>query len=389
MNTSFPFIDLITGRFHTVSQINRRIKQAVEEEVGYEDLWVVGEISDFREHRASGHWYFSLKDEESQIGAVAFRWVTQYIKFKPEIGMEVICCGRVEVYEKGGKYQIIVRYVEPRGVGAGQIALEQLKEKLLQEGLLDPSRKRAIPFFPQRIGVVTSPSGAAIRDVLKVLGRRFPNLEVIISPTRVQGQEAPREIVQALERLYLIPGLDLIIVARGGGSKEDLWAFNEEAVARKIAASPIPVISAIGHEIDITISDLVADVRASTPSMAAEIAVKEKDTLVQELVQIRARIAVFLEKILNSYRRDLVQTQAGLFRSTESRIKAAVSELEALSGRLDVLSPLKVLERGYSITHKLPSMEIVKESKELAMGDEIIIRLYRGKARCRVEETED
>jgi len=389
MNTSFPFIDLITGRFHTVSQINRRIKEAVEEGVGCEDLWIVGEISDFREHRASGHWYFSLKDEESQIGAVAFRWVNQYIKFRPEVGMEVICCGRVEVYEKQGKYQIIVKYVEPRGVGAGQIALEQLKERLLQEGLLDPSRKRPIPFLPQRIGVVTSPSGAAIRDILKVLGRRFPNLEVIISPTRVQGQEAPKEIVGALERLYLIPGLDLIIMARGGGSKEDLWAFNEEVVARKIAASPIPVVSAVGHEIDITISDLVADVRASTPSMAAEIAVREKDALVQEFVEIRARMAVSLEKILNLYGRDLLRIQTDLFRSMEGRVKSAVSELEVLSGKLDALSPLKVLDRGYSITHRTPSMKIVKESKELAIGDEVIIRLYRGKARCRVEETED
>jgi len=210
--------------------------------------------------------------------------------------MEVICCGQVGVYEKQGIYQINVRYIEPKGVGAQALALEQLKERLLAEGLFAEERKRPLPFLPQKIGVVTSPSGAAIRDILKVIGRRFPNLHILISPTRVQGKEAPQDIVRALKRLYGIEGIDLIIVARGGGSKEDLWAFNEEAVAREISMSPVPVISAVGHEIDITISDLVSDMRASTPSMAAEIAVREMSELIDELKDLEIKMAMMLEK---------------------------------------------------------------------------------------------
>ncbi|HJZ05404.1 MAG TPA: exodeoxyribonuclease VII large subunit, partial [Patescibacteria group bacterium] len=281
------FINLITGEICTVSELTARIKEVIEEGVGYEYIWVVGEISNFRGNYTSGHWYFSLKDEDSQISAVCFRGMNQFIKFRPENGMEVICCGQVSVYEKQGVYQLNVRYIEPKGVGAQALALEQLKERLLAEGLFAQERKRPLPFLPQKIGVVTSPTGAAIRDILKVLGRRFPNLLILISPTRVQGEEAPKDIVKALRRLYQIAELDLIIVARGGGSKEDLWAFNEEIVAREIYNSPVPVISAVGHEIDITISDLVADLRASTPSMAAEIAVREKNKLIQELNDLR------------------------------------------------------------------------------------------------------
>ena len=383
------FINLITGEICTVSELTARIKEVIEEGVGYEYIWVVGEISNFRGNYTSGHWYFSLKDEDSQISAVCFRGMNQFIKFRPENGMEVICCGQVSVYEKQGVYQLNVRYIEPKGVGAQALALEQLKERLLAEGLFAQERKRPLPFLPQKIGVVTSPTGAAIRDILKVLARRFPNLHVLISPTRVQGEEAPKDIVKALRRLYQIAGLDLIIVARGGGSKEDLWAFNEEIVAREIYNSPVPVISAVGHEIDITISDLVADLRASTPSMAAEIAVREKSKLIQELNDLRERTVFGLKRLVEFYAKDISRIQSELGRFIRFKLDSSILELRALSGKLDALSPLNVLERGYSITYKLPLMAVIKESKELKTGDKVSVRFHRGKAKCLVEDTED
>jgi exodeoxyribonuclease VII large subunit len=389
MNDYPSFLNLITGEIYTVSTLTARIKEIIEEEIGYDYVWVAGEISNFRDNYASGHWYFSLKDKRSQISAVCFKGSNQYIKFRPENGMEVICCGQIGVYEKQGIYQINVIYIEPKGVGAQALALEQLKEKLLAEGLFALERKRPLPFLPEKIGVVTSPSGAAIRDILKVLGRRFPNLEILISPTRVQGEDAPREIVKALNRLYQIDGIDLIILARGGGSKEDLWAFNEEAVAREIVKSPVPVVSAVGHEIDITISDLVADVRVSTPSMAAEIAVREKSELVDDLRDLKERITMSLKKRVELHRRDLSQMQSDMARMIRRKLDAASLELEAISGKMDALSPLKVLERGYSIAYKLPFMTVIKGSKELQPEDEVLIRFHSGKARCSVKETED
>jgi exodeoxyribonuclease VII large subunit len=389
MNDYPSFLSLIRGEIYTVSGLTARIKDVIEAEVGYDYIWVVGEISNFRGNYSSGHWYFSLKDEDSQISAVCFKWMNQYIRFRPENGMEVICCGQVGVYEKQGVYQINVRYIEPKGIGAQALALEQLKERLLSEGLFAEERKRPLPFLPQKIGIVTSPSGAAIRDILKVLGRRFPNLHILVSPTRVQGDEAPQEIVRALRRLYGIEGIDLIIVARGGGSKEDLWAFNEEAVAREISASPVPVISAVGHEVDITISDLVADMRASTPSMAAEIAVREKSELIEELKDLEIRMVMALKKRIEFYEKDISRIQFDLQRAIWIKLDAATLELQALSGKMDALSPLKVLERGYSIAYKLPSMEVIKESKELKSGDEVLIKFHIGKAKCSVQDIED
>ncbi len=389
MNDYPSFLSLIRGEIYTVSGLTARIKEVIEENVGYDYIWVVGEISNFRGNYSSGHWYFSLKDEGSQISAVCFKGMNQYIRFRPENGMEVICCGQVGVYEKQGIYQINVRYIEPKGVGAQALALEQLKERLLAEGLFAEEKKRPLPFLPQRIGVVTSPSGAAIRDILKVLGRRFPDLHILVSPTRVQGKDAPQDIVRALKRLYGIGGIDLIIVARGGGSKEDLWAFNEEAVAREISVSPVPVISAVGHEIDITISDLVADQRASTPSMAAEIAVREKSELTEELKGLEGRMAMALKKRIEFYDKDTSRIRSDLLRAVQIKLDASASELQALSGKMDALSPLKVLERGYSIAHKLPSMEVIKASRELKSRDEVLIKFHIGKARCLVEDIED
>ena len=328
-----------------------------------------------------------MKDDKSQVSAVCFKWANQYIKFIPENGMEVVCCGQISVYEKQGVYQINVRYIEPKGVGAQALALEQLKEKLLAEGLFDPGRKRPIPFLPQRIGIVTSPTGAAIKDILNVLERRFPNLEVYISPARVQGDEAPKEIVNALSLLYERKDLDLIIVARGGGSKEDLWAFNEEIVVRKIADSTVPLISAIGHEIDITISDLVSDLRASTPSVAAELAVREKELLEKEIFEMQSNINLALINKIENLSEEIDQYFNDMTQLVEIKMELADSELSLLSGKLDVLSPLKVLKRGYSITYRLPQNEVVISSRQLKVGDDLRVKFKTGETICSVKET--
>jgi len=381
------FQDLIKGQIYSVSELNQRIKDALELEFEYQYVWLQGEISNFKGNYASGHWYFSLKDDKSQVSAVCFKWANQYIKFIPENGMEVVCCGQISVYEKQGVYQINVRYIEPKGVGAQALALEQLKEKLLAEGLFDPGRKRPIPFLPQRIGIVTSPTGAAIKDILNVLERRFPNLGVYISPARVQGDEAPKEIVNALSLLYERKDLDLIIVARGGGSKEDLWAFNEEIVVRKIADSTVPLISAIGHEIDITISDLVSDLRASTPSVAAELAVREKELLEKEIFEMQSNINLVLINKIENLSEEIDQYFNDMTQLVEIKMELADSELSLLSGKLDVLSPLKVLKRGYSITYRLPQNEVVISSRQLKVGDDLRVKFKTGETICSVKET--
>jgi exodeoxyribonuclease VII large subunit len=389
MEDTLSFQELFKSQIYTVSELNARIKETIEEDIGFEYIWVVGEISNFKGNYTSGHWYFSLKDASSQISAVCFKWANQAIKFIPENGMEVICSGQVGVYEKQGVYQLNVKDMEPKGVGAQALALEQLKEKLLAEGLFNLERKRPLPFLPQRIGIVTSPTGAAVKDILKVLDVRFPNLEILISPARVQGDEAPKEIVSALKRLYRLQGIDLIILARGGGSKEDLRAFNDESLAREIAKSPVPVVSAVGHEIDITIADLVADVRAATPSNAAELVVREKAELLRDLGELRGKIAFALQNRIELHAREIDQLQSDMVRMVQIKLDNAVSETGALAGKLDALSPLKVLDRGYSITYKIPTLNVVKDSKELRRGDEVLINFNSGKARCSVTETED
>ncbi|MCI0482081.1 MAG: exodeoxyribonuclease VII large subunit [Candidatus Dadabacteria bacterium] len=389
MEDTLSFQELFKSQIYTVSGLNARIKETIEEELGFEYVWVAGEISNFKGNYTSGHWYFSLKDETSQISAVCFKWANQAIKFIPENGMEVICSGLVGVYEKQGVYQLNVRDMEPKGVGAQALALEQLREKLLAEGLFNPERKRPLPFLPRRIGIVTSPTGAAVKDILKVLDSRFPNLEILISPARVQGDEAPGDIISSLKKLYRLPGIDLIILARGGGSKEDLRAFNDETLAREIAKSPVPVVSAVGHEIDITIADLVADVRAATPSNAAELVVREKAELLQDIAELKAKIAFALLNRVEFHAREIDQMQSDMVRLFQIKLDNAVSETGALAGKLDALSPLKVLDRGYSITYKLPSMKTVKDSKQLKRGDKVLITFNSGKARCSVTETED
>jgi len=246
---------LFERKVYTVSELTKKIRETLE--VNFDLIWVTGEISNLRTP-SSGHYYFTLKDKESQIKAVLFRPQLRFLKFLPQDGMDIICYGRLTVYEKRGEYQIIIEYLEPKGIGALSFAFEQLKEKLSKEGLFDQAHKKPIPFLPKRIGIITSPTGAAIRDMIQIIGRRFSNLEIYIYPVRVQGEEAPSEIVRAIYEMNQWGKVDVIILGRGGGSLEDLWAFNTEEVARAIFDSKIPIISAVGHEIDFTIADFVA-----------------------------------------------------------------------------------------------------------------------------------
>ncbi len=376
-------------KIYSVSELNSSIKEAIELEFGGGTIWVAGEISDFKGHYASGHWYFSLKDKNSQISAACFRSSNQRIKFTPENGMDVICAARVGVYEKNGVYQIYVSDMEPKGVGADALALEKLKQKLSEEGLFDLSKKRPLPFLSRKIGVVTSPSGAAVRDFIKVVHRRFPDVEVVISPASVQGDGAPGEIAAALERLYSMEALDLVVVTRGGGSKEDLIAFNDEGVARKIAASPLPVISAVGHEVDVTIADLVADVRAATPSMAAELAVREKRDVTEDLAQLRRRLDFSLTSRVDMFSMQLDGFANSFRYHMTSRIENLERRVENYSGKLTSLNPLGVLQRGYAIVSKEKSGEIVEDSRTLEERERLVLRLGRGRAFCSVEGTEN
>lgn len=375
-------------KIYSVSQLNSAVKRAVDLQFGGISVLVAGEISGFKGHYASGHWYFSLKDGESQISAVCFKTANQRIRFDPENGTEVICGGRLGVYEQRGSYQLYVETMEPKGVGMEALALEKLKLKLLEEGLFEASRKRPLPFLSQKIGVVTSPSGAAVRDVIKVVYRRSSNVEVIVSPASVQGENAPMEIVRALDRLYRMDALDLVVVTRGGGSKEDLKAFNDEAVVRKIAASPLPVVSAVGHETDVTLADLAADVRAATPSVAAELAVREKSEIAGDLRLLRKRLDRALSNRVEMFSMRL-DSLAGAFRHhMTSRLERLERDIENCSARLGSLNPFGVLERGYAIVSEEKTGRVVEDSSALGKKDKVVVRFHRGRAFCTVDATE-
>jgi len=356
-------MDLFSTReILTVSELTRQIQDVLE--ATFDQLWVEGEVSNLR-RPASGHLYFTLKDEESQIRAVLFRPAARALKFDLEDGMHILCRARMNVYKPRGEYQLILDYAEPRGVGALQIAFEQLKAKLQAEGLFDPVHKKPLPFLPSRIAVVTSPSGAVIRDILNITKRRFPSVDILIAPVRVQGAEAAAEIVEALDRLNEMPGIDVIIVARGGGSLEDLMAFNDEGVARAIFASRVPVVSAVGHEIDFTIADFVADVRAPTPSAAAELVVPLRSDLVQQVRALRGRFVQAAERFLRlrrqrlevlaervrDPRRRLVDLRlalderfAGLTASLTRRLRTERERLRRFDTHLQYLSPAAKVE---------------------------------------------
>ncbi len=397
----------IPQNIYTVAQLTREIKGLIEGH--FPSVWVVGEVSNFRAH-SSGHFYFTLKDGEAQLPAVMFRGANRFLKFKPEDGMEVIANGRVSVYEARGNYQVIVESLEPKGIGALQLAYDQLKKQLEAEGLFDSVRKRPLPFLPQTVGIVTSPTGAVIRDIIHILGRRAPQVHILLFPVNVQGETAAPEIAAAIEQVNRHGEAEVLIVGRGGGSLEDLWAFNTEVVARAIFSSKIPVISAVGHETDFTIADFVADLRAPTPSAAAELAVPVTRDLLASLKDQQRKIHRLMIQALEARRQNLkfcvshlkhprklleewAQRLDGLFTGLEARIQHLLKDRRGyflqLSGRLDALSPLAVLSRGYSIVRKMLSDgsegPVVKDAAQVSPGDPLGITLRQGRLRAEVK----
>lgn len=434
----------------TVSELTFHIKDLLEGE--FPDIWVRGEISNFKRH-SSGHWYFTLKDAHAQLPCVCFRLQNRLIRFRPEDGLEVYARGRLSVFEKRGEYRLLVAYMEPVGIGSLQLAFEQLKARLAAEGLFDPARKRPLPLTPRKIGVITSPTGAAIRDILRILKRRNRGIDVLICPVRVQGEGAAQEIAEAIRLMNQRDDLDVLIVGRGGGSIEDLWAFNEEIVARAIFDSRIPIISAVGHETDFTIADFVADVRAPTPSAAAEMVAARRDELIGRFAALELRLVKAARYLLVRWRERLSQLHArpGFMRARTivqqawqrvddldyrlqiamtRRVRAARERLAALSmrftaqrpsrrlaemrgrlailqnrmnatirerlhtcrrhlslavGKLDALSPLAVLSRGYAIVWNEQHV-ILRDAAEVRVGERLRIRLFKGQLKAVTEE---
>jgi exodeoxyribonuclease VII large subunit len=434
---------------YSVGELNARIRDLLENELM--TVWVEGEISNARVWN-TGHMYFTLKDSGSQIKAVMFRSALRYLKFKAEDGLTVVARGKVSVYDPKGEYQIICEHLEPKGLGSLQQAFEQLKKKLQAEGLFDAARKRPLPALPRRIGIVTSLDGAALRDIVRVLRRRYPNAHLVLSPTRVQGEGAGREVAHAIRKIARIEGVDVVILARGGGSLEDLWAFNEEVLARVIVECPVPIISGVGHETDFTIADFVADLRAPTPSAAAELVVKRKDEFFGHIDRIaerldaaihhrlrrmetrlhvlearpgyagyRGRIAVrgrhvselaaalrrrmdqslarvsrrhqLLRRSLDTFdprhrlaavRTRLVARDGQLRAAARRRLTAWQGRFGALAARIEGLSPLAVLGRGYSVTWDASRTRIIRDAATLTPGDEVSVTLERGVFDARV-----
>jgi exodeoxyribonuclease VII large subunit len=444
-------MELLLRYILTVSELTREIKDILEDK--FPNVWVEGEISNLR-IPPSGHIYFTLKDDSSQIRAVLFKIRARTLRFVPEDGLHIICRGRVSLYEKRGDYQLILESIEPKGIGAFQLAFLQLKEKLEKEGLFDPAQKKTIPMVPQKIGIVTSPTGAVIQDMLHILERRFENLHILLYPVRVQGKGASSEIAEAIKYFNKWTKIDVIIVGRGGGSLEDLWAFNEEVVARAIYHSKIPIISAVGHETDYTVADFVADLRAPTPSAAAELVVRDKREMKNILHYLGGRLENQMLQNLQGYRThlshlrkifkepgkrieeyflrvdDLVNrlrlltswtlkrrgekflhlSESLLLRNPIQRVKnlrffilegekrlvknikysieIQRQRVEGILGKLDSLSPLSILQRGYSITRKLPALQILRDASHVKEGDKVEVKLYQGTLLCDVEKTE-
>ncbi len=393
----------------TVSQLNEYIKLLLDSQPSLHQVYVRGEISNLKEY-SSGHIYFTLKDEASLIRAVMFRGYAQRLKFRPENGMRVVIRGNVSVYPRDGQYQLYAEQIDPDGVGALYVAYEQLKAKLESEGLFDASRKRPIPKFPMRVGIVTSPSGAAVRDMINVTRRRCPLTELVIYPSAVQGSEAPPQLIAGIRHFSEAGDVDLVIIGRGGGSLEDLWAFNNEQLAREIAASRVPVISAVGHETDFTICDFVADHRAPTPSAAAELAVPDCNELRLSLSTMADRYAGILlnriaadrqrlrslsdsrtllnpELILNDRRQHLDHCSEKLDSGFSAIVSQKRADLREISAKLGSLSPLAVLSRGYgAVTDS--NGHIIKAASELSLGQEVNIRFSDGQASAKIVKKE-
>jgi exodeoxyribonuclease VII large subunit len=442
-----------TRRVLTVSELTGALRDLLE--TTFPEVWVEGELSNAKVWN-TGRLYFTLKDGSAQIKGVMFRSALRYLKFKPEDGLHVVVRGRISVYDPKGEYQIVAEHLEPHGFGPLQLAFEQLKKKLAVEGLFEAARKRGLPSLPRRIGVVTSIDGAALRDIIRVLRRRYPNAHVVIAPCRVQGDNAAGEIVRALRQIARIDGVDVVIVARGGGSFEDLWAFNEEKVARAIAASPVPIISGVGHETDFTIADFVADVRAATPSAAAELVVRRKDEffgnidrlgnrlggaihgrisrlesrlnalaarpgyagfqgrvamrgrhvaeLTASLRQVvvsafgrRTRSHQLLLRALDLFdprhrlaaiRTRLVERDGALAKALTRRLHVADTRFKSVVGRLEGLSPLAVLGRGYAVAWDESRTRILRDASLVKVGENIHVTLERGELGCQVANTE-
>lgn len=391
---------------YSVTQINDEIKTILED--SYPSVWICGEISSFKTY-SSGHMYFNLKDENSQISAVMFSGYNQKLKFTPKDGMQVVVYGKITTYLQRGTYQIQVYSMKEQGVGILQEKFEKLKEKLLKEGLFENSHKKQIPYFVNKIGVVTSKDGAALHDILSVLNRRFSNVEVLIYPVRVQGENAKNEIVKAIEYLNEHhKELDVILVGRGGGSLEDLWAFNEEIVARAIYDSKIPIISCVGHEVDFTIADFVADLRAATPSVAAELVAKNRADIEEKIQILESSLLSKIESIINIYEEkinyfkscralskpqliyeDKIQYIDELEKKIELYMNSIVENkqhnLQLKIQKLDLLSPLKTLQRGYSICFN-ENGRLIKSKEQVKVNDLINIKLSNGDIRTKVVE---
>lgn len=395
----------------TVRQLNLYVRSLIEGDARLSNVLVSGELSNFKNHYASGHLYFTLKDREASIRCVMFRSFAERIKFKPLDGLKVVLRGRVSIYEKDGQYQFYAEEMLPEGVGDIALGFEQVKAKLETEGLFDQSTKRPLPKFPKRIAVVTSDTGAAVKDIMNILSRRWNLAEIVLCSVAVQGEQAVPEMLSALDRLYSLSGIDVIIIGRGGGSAEDLWAFNSEQLARKIYESPVPVISAVGHETDFTICDFVADLRAPTPSAAAELAVPNINEISSKLNRYENSLTSFLE---NKYQFSFARLEAllnafcmknptdfivgrsyeRLDRLTDKLSQAANRTLDSadrsfvsLTARLDALSPLKVLSRGYAAVSK--DNGTVSSVTQAQKGDILDVSLTDGTLICEVKDKKE
>ena len=395
---------------YAVSEVNGLIKDLIDGTPQLSGLYIRGELSNYKIY-PSGHHYFTLKDGQSALRCVMFKSSAMKLRFRPENGMQAVVFGRISVFPRDGAYQLYCTQLSPDGVGDLYVAFEQLKQKLQQEGLFDPAHKKPLPPYPQRIAIVTSGAGAAVHDMIRILRRRYPIAKVLLLPVRVQGAEAPPEIVGAIRYANRWKLGDVLITGRGGGSMEDLWAFNDERVARAIADSHIPVISAVGHEPDVTISDFVADLRAATPSNAAELAVPDQTELRQHLAAQRAMLLTLMTRRLKQERQRVAQLAgARALRDpknyiddrrmqldyTQRRLIAALQRLVAqqrerfvrLTSKLDAMSPLKVLSRGYSMTFDAQD-HVVRSVRTLSCGDRITVRLADGRASAEVREIQE
>lgn len=389
----------------TVSEINNEISNALRKQ-SLLSCWITGEISNYKNHIPSGHWYFTLKDQDAALRGVMFRTQTFNVAFKPQNGMKVIVRGSVRLYQKDGSIQIYVEEIYPSGLGALYLAFEQLKERLAQEGLFSPEKKKLIPKYPARIAIVTSPTGAALKDILNVAQRRNPCVSLIVIPSAVQGECAPKEIAQGIVRANRYGNIDLIIVGRGGGSLEELWAFNTEEVARAIAGSNIPVVSAVGHEIDYTISDLVADLRAPTPSAAAELVIPILADLKAGVRYFEDKLHFQIRNILERKKRAVDELRANPVLSRPTwRLEQSRQELDSVSARLqeaitgfindrsgilklasaklDLLSPLQTLSRGYALAYDSQG-KVIKSIGQVKKGEELQLRVRDGTFECEV-----